>query len=197
MQAMPDNVIKESNGIQRFEGPGRFAKDLDLNSKAITDIISTMAAKGIYSDPTMVAFEALYVPENGDLSPAFAPFVGTMPPATERGFRTGGFAVPKDLSRADYRASWAKMVACSARCTKPACQSWRAPTARASSSCVNSRSRWSRAYTCRSAGHGDHRSGKARGPGQGTGSIKAGKVADLVLVEGDPRSASATCATPV
>jgi hypothetical protein len=110
MQAMPDSVINESNGIQRFEGPGRYAKDLDLNGKPITELISTMAAKGIYSDPTMVAFEILYVPDNGDLSPAFAPFVGTLPPATERGFRTGGFAVPKDLTRADYRASWAKMV---------------------------------------------------------------------------------------
>ena len=69
-----------------------------------------MASKHIYSDPTMVAFESLYVPENGDLSPSYAPFVGTLPPTTERGFRTGGFAVPKDLTRADYRASWAKMV---------------------------------------------------------------------------------------
>jgi hypothetical protein len=58
----------------------------------------------------MVAFEGLYVPENGDLSPAYAPFVGTLSPATERGFHQGGFAVPKDLIRADYRASWAKMV---------------------------------------------------------------------------------------
>jgi hypothetical protein len=33
----------------------------------------------------MVAFEGLCVPENGDLSPAYAPFVGTLPPATERG----------------------------------------------------------------------------------------------------------------
>ena len=76
----------------------------------INDIVSTMASKGIYSDPTMVAFEGLYVPENGDLSPAYSPFVGTLPPSTERSFRTGGFAVPKDLTRAHYRASWAKMV---------------------------------------------------------------------------------------
>src|SRR4051812_39624993 len=69
-----------------------------------------MAARKIYADPTMVAFEGLYVPENGELSPSYAPFVGTLPPATERGFREGGFAVPKDLTRADYRASWAKMV---------------------------------------------------------------------------------------
>src|SRR3954464_10831214 len=70
-----------------------------------------MAQKGIYSDPTMVAFESLYFPEAGDLAPMYAPFVGTLPPTTERGFRTGGFAVPKDLTRTDYRASWAKMVA--------------------------------------------------------------------------------------
>ena len=111
MQAMPDSVIPVSNGIMRFEGPGRYAKDVDLEGPAIKTIIGAMASKHIYSDPTMVAFESLYVPENGDLSPSYAPFVGTMPPTTERGFRTGGFAVPKDLTRADYRASWAKMVA--------------------------------------------------------------------------------------
>lgn len=110
MQAMPDAVIAESNGIQRFEGPGRYGRTVDLDGPPMQSIISTMARQHIYSDPTMVAFEALYVPENGDLAPAYAPFVGTLPPTTERGFRSGGFAVPKDLTRADYRASWAKMV---------------------------------------------------------------------------------------
>ena len=111
MQAMPDDVIKVSNGIMRFEGPGRYAKDVDLDGPVMSEMIATMAKKKIYSDPTMVAFEGLYVPENGELSPSYAPFVGTLPPATERSFRGGGFAVPKDLTRADYRASWAKMVA--------------------------------------------------------------------------------------
>src|SRR5262249_28351250 len=110
MQAMPDKVINESNGIQRFEGPGRYGKDVDLDGPAIKSIVSAMAAKGIYNDPTMVAFEGLYVPENGELSPSYSPFVGTMPPAIERQFRLGGFQVPKDLTRADYRASWDKMV---------------------------------------------------------------------------------------
>ena len=110
MQAMPDEVIRQSNGIMRFEGPGRYGKNVDLDGPDMKTIVATMARKHIYHDPTMVAFESLYVPENGDLSPSYAPFVGTMPPATERGFRTGGFAVPKDLTRADYRASWAKMV---------------------------------------------------------------------------------------
>src|SRR5437762_6015076 len=98
MQAMPDDVIKIDNGIMRFEGPGRYARNVDLDAEPMKTIVATMAAKKIYSDPTMVAFEGLYVPENGDLSPAYAPFVGTLPPATERGFRQGGFAVPKDRS---------------------------------------------------------------------------------------------------
>jgi amidohydrolase family protein len=111
MQAMPDSVIPVSNGIMRFEGPGRYAKDVDLESAPIKSIVGAMVSKRIYNDPTMVAFESLYVPENGDLSPSYAPFVGTMPTTTERGFRQGGFAVPKDLTRADYRASWSRMVA--------------------------------------------------------------------------------------
>ena len=109
MEALPESVIKVSNGMMRFEGPGRYAKDVDLDAAPMQNIISTMAKKKIYSDPTMAIFETSYVAENGDLSPAYAPFVGTLPPTTERGFRAGGFAVPKDLTRADYRASWAKI----------------------------------------------------------------------------------------
>lgn len=54
-------------------------------------------------------YEEMFIPENGDPSAAYAPFVGTMPPAVERGFRQGGFAVPPDVTRADYRRSFAKL----------------------------------------------------------------------------------------
>jgi imidazolonepropionase-like amidohydrolase len=110
MQAMPNDVVNVSNGIMRFEGPGRYARKVDLDAPPMKNLVQTMAAKKIYSDPTMVAFEGLYVPENGDLSPAYAAFVGTLPPATERGLRPGGPAVPEGSHRADYRASWAKLV---------------------------------------------------------------------------------------
>jgi imidazolonepropionase-like amidohydrolase len=109
MQAMPDDVVAKSNGIARFEGPGRYAKDVDLSADPMRTLIATMAARKITVDPTLVVFEGLYVPENGDLSPAYAPYVGTLPPAVERGFRQGGFAVPPDLTRADYRRSFAKL----------------------------------------------------------------------------------------
>jgi imidazolonepropionase-like amidohydrolase len=111
MQAMPDDVVNHSNGIMRFEGTGRYARNIDIDAEPLKSLIADMAKKHITVDPTLSAFEGTYVPENGDLSPAYAPFAGTMPPATERGFLTGGFTVPKDLTRADYRASFRKLMA--------------------------------------------------------------------------------------
>lgn len=187
MQAMPDSVIQVSNGIARFEGPGRYAKDTDLDGDAIKTLISTMAARGIYSDPTMVAFESLYVPENGDLGDAYAPFVGTLPPTTERGFRTGGFAVPKDLTRADYRKSWAKMVELLGRMHKAGVPIV-AGTDGAGIELVHELEIYVSAGFTPAEALAAATLVPARLVGQdaNTGSIKAGKTADLVLVEGDP-----------
>jgi len=187
MQAMPDKVIEESNGIQRFEGPGRYAKDLDLDAGPIKTLITTMAVKGIYSDPTMVAFEGLYVPENGELSPSYSAFVGTLPPATERSFRLGGFQVPKDLTRADYRASWAKMVEILNRMHKAG-----VPIVAGTDGVGIELVRELEIYV--EAGFTPAEAiaaativpAKLVEQDKNTGSITQGKIADLVLVEGDP-----------
>jgi imidazolonepropionase-like amidohydrolase len=187
MQAMPDEVIKASNGIMRFEGPGRYAKDVNLEGPAMRAIIGTMAAKHIYSDPTMVAFESLYVPENGDLSPSYAPFVGTMPPTTERQFRAGGFAVPKDLTRADYRASWTKMLELLDRMHKAGIPIV-AGTDGAGIELVHELEIYVQSGFSPGEALAAATIVPARLVGQDakTGSIKAGKAADLALVEGDP-----------
>jgi len=108
MEAMPDDVVQHSNGMQRFAGTGKYMKDVNLDAEPMKSLIATMAKKKIYSDPTLVVVESLFVPENGDLSPAYAPYVGTLPPTVERGFRQGGFAPPPGVTRADYRASFKK-----------------------------------------------------------------------------------------
>jgi imidazolonepropionase-like amidohydrolase len=187
MQAMPDSVIPVSNGIMRFEGPGRYAKDVDLDGPAISLIVRTMADRHIYSDPTMVAFESLYVPDNGDLSPSYAPFVGTLPPTVERGFRSGGFEVPKDLTRADYRASWAKMVALLAKMHKAGIAIV-AGTDGSGIEIVHELEIYRQAGFTASEALASATIVPARLVGQDahTGSIKVGKNADLALVEGDP-----------
>ena len=186
MQAMPDSVIPVSNGIMRFEGPGRFAKDVNLEGPAIKAIIGAMASKRIYHDPTMVAFESLYVPDNGDLSPSYAPFVGTLPPTTERNFRTGGFAVPKDLTRADYRASWSKMVGLLGLMHKAGVPIV-AGTDGAGIEIVHELEIYVQAGLSPAEALAAATIVPARLVGQDakTGSVKVGKAADLALVDGD------------
>jgi imidazolonepropionase-like amidohydrolase len=187
MQAMPDSVIGVSNSIMRFEGPGRYAKDVDLEGSEISGMIKTMAQRRIVSDPTMVTFEALYVPENGDLSPAYAAFAGTLPPATERSFRAGGFAVPKDLTRADYRASWAKMVALLGQMHRAG-----VPIVAGTDGVGLELVRELEIYVEAGMTPAEALATATLAPAQlvgqdkRTGSIRIGKVADLVLVEGDP-----------
>jgi imidazolonepropionase-like amidohydrolase len=187
MQAMPDDVIKVSNGIMRFEGPGRYGKGVNLEGEPIRNLISVMASKKIYSDPTMVAFEGLYVPENGELSPSYAPFVGTLPPAVERGFRQGGFALPKDLTRADYRASWAKMVQLLGLMHKAGVPIV-AGTDGSGIEIIHELEIYEQAGFTPAEALAAATIVPARLVGQDarTGSIKPGKAADLVLVDGDP-----------
>ncbi len=187
MQAMPESVIPVSNGMMRFEGPGRYAKDVDLDGAAITEIIGAMAKKHLYSDPTMVAFEHLYVPEKGNLSLSYAPFVGTMPPTAERGFKGGGLAVPTDLTRADYRASWAKMVELLGRMHKAGIPIV-AGTDGYGIELIHELEIYVQAGFTPAEALAAATIVPARLVGRDakTGSIKVGKTADLALIDGDP-----------
>ncbi len=187
MEAMPDNVVATSNGINRFEGIGRYAKDVNLDAPPMSTLISTMAQKKIASDPTLVVGESLFVPENGDLSPAYAAYVGTLPPTMERNFRQGGFAVPKDLTREDYRNSFQKLCDLVAKMHKSGI-----PVVAGTDGTGLELVRELELYV--KAGFTPEEAlaaativpARMNGVDKSTGSIAIGKAADLVLVEGDP-----------
>jgi imidazolonepropionase-like amidohydrolase len=110
-----------------------------------------------------------------------------MPPTTERGFRTGGFAVPKDLTRADYRASWAKMVALLKR-VHDAGVPIVAGTDGSGLEIVRELEIYVQAGFSPAEALAAATIVPARLVGQEakSGSIKVGKAADLALIEGDP-----------
>jgi imidazolonepropionase-like amidohydrolase len=187
MQAMPDDVVGHSNGILRFQGPGRYAKDVDLTAEPMKSLIAAMAARHIAVDPTLVVAESLFVPENGDLSPAYAPFVGTLPPATERGFRQGGFAVPQGLTRADYRASYRKLQDLVGALHKAG-----VPVVAGTDGSGLELVRELELYVAAGFTPAEALAAATLAPARlvgmdaTTGSIAPGKAADLVLVDGDP-----------
>jgi imidazolonepropionase-like amidohydrolase len=187
MQAMPDSVVNVSNGIARFEGPGTYAKDVDVDAEPLRTLVATMAARHIIADLTLGAFESLYVPENGDLSPSYAPFVGTMPPATERGFRLGGFQPPAGVTRADYRASWAKMMQLARKLREAGVQIVAGTDGNGLELVRELELYVDAGFTSAQALQAATISpARLVGAGATTGSIAVGKEADLVLVDGDP-----------
>jgi imidazolonepropionase-like amidohydrolase len=150
-------------------------------------LIGTMARRRIVADPTLVVFEGLLVGENGVLSPAYAPFVGTLPPAVERGFRQGGFAVPPDLTRADYRASFAKL-----QDLVGALHHAGVPIVAGTDGDGPELVRELELYVAAGLTTGEALASATIVPAalvgaeRQTGSIQVGKVADLVLVDGNP-----------
>lgn len=112
MEAMPDDVLKTSNGLNRFFGPGRYAKDVDLSAAPMAPFIETLAAKKIVIDPTLTVYESNFRYDQGEIAAANAPYAGFYPAQIERGFRSGGLVAPPEFktTRADMRESFKKLV---------------------------------------------------------------------------------------
>ena len=111
MQAMPNDVVATSNGMNRFIGTGKYAADVDVHSPAMSSFLDELASRHIAVDPTVVTFESLYVPDRGTMPAAEVPYADTLPPQLARGFLSGGMAPTAELSRERMRASFAKLDA--------------------------------------------------------------------------------------
>ena len=187
MQAMPQDVVDHSNGIARFQGIGKYAKDVDLNAEPMKSLIAEMGAKHIGVDPTLVVPEGLLSAVAGEVSPAYAAFAGTLPPATERNFKQGGFAVADGYTRADYQAGYAKLAALVLALHKAG-----VPIVAGTDGSGLELVRELELYVAAGMTPAEALETATLGPaklvgaGDRTGSITVGKAADLVLVAGDP-----------
>jgi len=110
MQSMPDAIVAKSNTTARLTGPGQYFKDVDLDAEPMKSVIKTMVNKKISLDPTLVVVEGVLLANAGTVQPAYTAYVGTLPPATERGFKGGPIPYPEGMTRADAEASFKKMV---------------------------------------------------------------------------------------
>jgi hypothetical protein len=95
----------------RLVGTGKYAADVDLHSKAMTDYMDELARRHVAIDPTLVTFENSYVPDAGTLPPAVEPYAETLPAQFERGFLSTSTPPTPEVSRDRMRASFAKLVA--------------------------------------------------------------------------------------
>ena len=111
LQAAPEAMLARAGGPEHIDDLARLATDVDIDGPEIAAVLQSMVQKKTFFDPTLVAFENLFVPETGQLAPAYAPYAGTMSSHAERCLRAGGAALPSGRTRADARASFARLVA--------------------------------------------------------------------------------------
>lgn len=79
---------------QRFHAVGEQGPDLDLKSERVQAFLNLLKEKGTVSDPTLVAFEGMFTDRAGQVSRTFAPVADRLPPQVQRGLIVGG-AAPK------------------------------------------------------------------------------------------------------
>ena len=179
--------VKETQTRLRITEPAVLGAGLDLGSSEVQGFVQLLKDHHTTVDPTMSVFEGQYTAKPGQVSPGYAAVFARLPVQVRRGLLNGGLQAPDGID-ARYRESFAKMVALVGMLYKAG-----VPI---------------EAGTDSLAGFALHREleldaqagippaevlklatlGAARIMQRGAdlGSIAAGKLADVVLVNGDP-----------
>jgi imidazolonepropionase-like amidohydrolase len=179
--------VTETRNPARFIEPGKRGAGLDLDSAEVRSFIELLKSRHVVVDPTLATFESMYRARPGTLDPAFAAVANRMPTQMRRGFLAGG--LPAEGETDDlYKRSYANMVKMVGLLHRSGVQIV--------------------AGTDTLVGFGLHRelelyreagipasdilqiatlhSARLMKRDSELGSIRAGKIADLVLVAGDP-----------
>ena len=99
----------ETRSLERFVLPSEKTGTIDFNSDVVKNFIARLKMKGTVIDPTMATF-AFLKQKDGDMNTPFAPIAEHMPPDVKRGFYLGTMKIDDAATLARYEKSYAKMV---------------------------------------------------------------------------------------
>ncbi len=87
--------VKDTRTPARFTAVADRAAMIDLNSAAVRSFIELLRARRIVIDPTVNVFESMFMDRPGQVSVGYAPIAGRLPPQVRRGLLSGGLPVPE------------------------------------------------------------------------------------------------------
>lgn len=177
----------DTRDTTRFTLVGDKAADFDLNSKPVKDFIKLLVQKKTIIDPTNHAFEDLFVGEQGKISPGLEHLADRLPVQTRRYYLTGGLPLDDD-KRVRYKRSFDKLLALTKALYDAKVRLVLGTDALAGLSFHHEMMLYARAGIPNAAILRMATIDPARylGLDKRQGSVTAGKVADLIVVDGDP-----------
>jgi hypothetical protein len=177
----------DTRDTTRFTLVGEKAGAFDLGSKPVTDFVSLLKEHDIIVDPTINAFEDLFVGEQGKVIPGLESIVARLPVQTQRGFLLGGLPLEGEKAAA-YRGAFDKLLAMTKLLFEKKVRLFVGTDNLAGLMLHHEMSLLARA----GISNGDVlalatiESARASKLENKTGSIAVGKAADLFVVDGDP-----------
>ncbi len=111
--------VKETRSPERFTAVGQYAATIDLHGQQVNDFIALLKSHQTTVDVTLATFEGMFTGRSGQVSPDFAPILSRLPAQVQRGAYGGGLAVSEkpDAPNYDqrYKDSYAAMLAMTKR----------------------------------------------------------------------------------
>jgi hypothetical protein len=177
----------ETRTIERFRLPADKVADMDFDAKPVQDFIATLARRQTVIDPTLATFDFMQQ-RDGEVAAPYAAIVDRMPPDVKRSFFVGSMDIPDAATDARYKRSYAKMVEFVGRMHRAGVPLVAGTDALPGFSLQAELALYVQAgLTPAQALQVATRNGaKYTGTSGDRGSVTPGKLADLVLVDGDP-----------
>jgi len=104
---MPD--VTDTRTPQRFTAVGERGASLDLQSEEVRAFIAKLRDRKIVVDPTVTVFEGLFTARAGKIAPSYAMIADRFPPQVRRYLLTGGLPLT-EANDQKYRDSFQRML---------------------------------------------------------------------------------------
>jgi imidazolonepropionase-like amidohydrolase len=101
--------VPDTRSIERLRGAAEYAAGIDLESQEVKDFIALLVQHHTTVDVTLGAFEDEFTARPGHVAPTYAPILNRLPLGIQRAAYTGGLPVTA-ANDATYRASWTAML---------------------------------------------------------------------------------------
>ena len=190
--------VQDTRTPLRFTAVADRAADLDQSSEPVQRFIDLLVERNIVIDPTVSVFEDMFLARPGQVSPGYVEVADRLPTALARGFKGGGLPVP-DGRDEQYRRSFVALLKMIKRLEDSGVRIVAGTDALAGFALYRELELYVQAGlpAPRVLQIATLQAAQVAGQGADLGTLEQGKLADLVLVDGDPTQRISDLRRPV